>query len=155
MDLHKVLSIEMFSSNGSYSENQIDNHTWSERERERERERGGRDYEEERVCTDGQTYHHVSTGGVETRGRLVQKEQQGVVDDVDSYGNASSLATRHTTTSFIADDGVGHLHQAQLIQQVHYSSPFLGCGLSPRHSKKRGKHQRFLHCQHGKQQIVL
>jgi len=41
MDLHKVLSIEMFSSNGSYSENQIDNHTWSEREREREREREG------------------------------------------------------------------------------------------------------------------
>ncbi|CAA7392799.1 unnamed protein product [Spirodela intermedia] len=81
-------------------------------------------------------HHHESGGGVEPRGGLIEEEEDGVVNDVDADGDPPSLTAGDAAVALVADDGLGGAAQAQL--------PELG-----------GEHERLLHGEHGKEEIVL
>ncbi|XP_029130190.1 uncharacterized protein LOC109788442 isoform X2 [Cajanus cajan] len=73
-------------------------------------------------------HHHEGVGGVEPRGRFVQEEDDGVVDDVDADGDAAPFDAGDAAVAFVADDGGGGGAEAELVDEGVDAGFFLGLG---------------------------
>ncbi|KAF7818555.1 hypothetical protein G2W53_024010 [Senna tora] len=76
-------------------------------------------------------HDHEGAGGVQSRSRLVQEQDDRVVDDVDSDGDAAAFPAGDAAVAFVADDEGAR-------------KPELG-----------GKHESLFHSEHGEEKVIL
>ncbi|PNT71941.1 LOW QUALITY PROTEIN: hypothetical protein BRADI_2g37631v3 [Brachypodium distachyon] len=99
--------------------------------------------------------HHERAGGVQPGGRLVEEEEDRVVDDVDPDGHAAALPAGHPAVGLVADDGVRGPRQAQLVDQGVHAGPLLGFGQGAREAELGGELERLPDGEHRVEEVVL
>lgn len=100
-------------------------------------------------------HHQVSARGVQPRRRLVEKQQDRVVDYVRPDRHAPPLPAGDAAVALVADDGVGRVPEAQLVDEGLHAEFLFGLGEGPREAELRREREGFLHREHREEEVVL
>lgn len=100
-------------------------------------------------------HHHEGAGGVEAGSRLVEEENDRIVDDVDSDRDTASFSAGDTTVAFVADDRLRGVPEAELVDESLDAGFLLGFGKRAGEAELGGEHERLFDCEHREEEIVL
>lgn len=100
-------------------------------------------------------HHHVSARRVQPGGRLVEKQNNGIMNNIGANRNPSPLAAGNASVALVADDRLRRSPETELIDQRLDSALLLRLGERSREAKFGGEHEGFLDGEHGVEQVVL